>query len=275
MILLSASIDRNSHMPYYIQVRDILLDHISQGTLKPGDQLPGEPELCTMFDVSRPVIRQALKELEYKGIVVRKKGKGTFVAEPKIHESLVQKLTGFHHDMVNRGYTPITKILKNEVTAADAKIAGRLGLGVGDQVIVIERLRSIDDEPITLTVTYLPYALCPSVATADLENRSLYQYLEDECGLTIANGRRTLEAVLANDYEASLLQIKKGAPLVLLNSISYLEDGTPLEYYHAVHRGDRSKFEVELVKIREQAGVRQVLGEQRVTLPPSDHLSIP
>ena len=84
----------------------------------------------------------------------------------------------------------------------------------------------------------------------DLTNRSLYQYLEAECGLFIVRGRRLIEAVAANDLESKLLQVERGSPLVMLDSISYLDDGRPIEYYHAVYRGDRSRFEVELVRSR-------------------------
>jgi len=84
-----------------------------------------------------------------------------------------------------------------------------------------------------------------------LTNLSLYEYLEKECGIFIAKGRRYIEAVLANDTEAALLGIERGAPLLMLDSISFSEGDRPIEYYHALHRGDRSRFEVELVRARE------------------------
>jgi GntR family transcriptional regulator len=152
-------------------------------------------------------------------------------------------------------------------------VAAHLGLEPGTSVIVIERLRFVQGEPIVLVTTYLPYALCPKVLDEDLSRQSLYALLEQEYGLVIARGRRTLEAVPANEYEAPLLQVEKGAPLVLLDSVSYLDDGTPIEYYHALHRGDRSRFEVELIRIREQGGVREILGGEPVELPPSNKLT--
>lgn len=267
MTSLNTSIDRDSHIPYYVQVRDALQMHIERGAWQPGDQLPGEPDLCLMFNVSRPVIRQALQELESRGLVRREKGKGTFVAEPKIIESWVQTLTGFYQGMVERGLTPVTKVLRHELTGASATVATRLELAVGDPIVEIERLRYIGDEPIMLATTYIPHKLCPALAEADLSTGSLYEFLERECGLVIARGRRTLEAVLASEYDARLFEIEPGAPLVLLNSVSYLEDGTPVEYYHALHRGDRARFEVELVRIRQQGTLREVLGEDR-PLPP-------
>ena len=272
---LSTAVDRNSPIPYYFQVKEALRGHIENGDWQPGDQLPGEAELCQMLGVSRTVIRQAFKEMGYEGLIVREKGKGTFVAEPKIVESLAQKLTGFYQDMVEQGYTPITQVLKQEVVPASPKVAGHLDLKPDTSVIEIERLRFVEDEPIVLVTTYLPYALCPKILPEDLSRQSLYALLEKQHGLVLARGRRTLEAVPANEYEAHLLQIEKGAPLIMLDSVSYLEDGTPIEYYHALHRGDRSRFAVELIRIREQGGVREILGRGPLELPPSNELTTP
>lgn len=261
------SIDRSSPIPYYIQVRDALQMRIQDGSWHPGDQIPGEPELCRMFDVSRTVIRQALNDLVYRGLLVRKKGKGTFVAEPKIRESLVQKLTGFHQDMLEQGYTPVTRVLKQGLVPANRKVAAYLGIEEGTEVVEIERLRFVQDEPIQLTTTYLPYRVCPELLHQDLTNQSLYMFLERQCGIMIARGHRSIEAVPANDYEARLLQVKKGAPLIMLNSVSFLSDGTPVEYYHALHRGDRTRFEVELVRVREQGTRPEVSDQELEKLP--------
>ena len=248
---LHLTIDHNSHVPYYVQVKEALRDRIEHGEWKAGDQLPGEPELCVLFDVSRTVIRQALSELLHDGLILRAKGKGTFVAEPKIVENLAQKLTGFYQDMAERGYPPVSQVLHQVVVPANQKVAAFLQIAPGTPVVEIERLRFVQEEPIVLVTTYLPYAHYPELLTADLTHQSLYSLMEQEYGLTIARGHRTLEAVTANQYEADLLQVETGAPLMLLDSVSYLEDGVPVEYYHALHRGDRSRFEAELIRIRD------------------------
>jgi len=273
MTLAAFNLDRDSHVPYFAQVIEVIRERVADGTWPPGTQIPGEPELCKLFAVSRTVIRQALAELDHEGLIVRKKGKGTFIAEPKIGESLVQRLTGFYEDMVTRGHTPVTQVLQQQVTPANSKIAAQLGLKPGTLIIEIERLRFIANEPIVLVTTYLPHALCPDAATTDFSGQSLYQFLEARYGLVIARGRRTLEAVAANESEARWLGVAVGQPLILLDSVSYLEDGTPLEYYHARHRGDRSKFEVELIRVRAQGNVKAVLGGDNTTLttlPPSN-----
>lgn len=257
---LHTDIDRESYIPLYIQVMDALQEYIEQGDGKPGEKLPGEPELCRLFDVSRTVIRQALRELEHEGLIVREKGKGTFVAEPKIRESLFQELTGFFQDMEAKGHPPVSDVLLQEVITAPRKVAGYLQLQQETPVVQIDRVRYVDDEPIVFVTTYLPYELCPKVVEVDLAHTSLYAYLEEEYGIVIARGRRILEAVPANQMEAELLQVNKGAPLILIDSVSYLADGTPIEYYHALHRGDRSRFEVELIRLREHTAVSDAIG---------------
>ncbi|HAF62166.1 MAG TPA: GntR family transcriptional regulator, partial [Anaerolineaceae bacterium] len=248
------SINRSSALPYYVQLKELIRDKIEHGEWKPGDQLPSEPDLCEMFGISRTVIRQALKELTYEGLIYREKGKGTFIAEPKIVERLVSDLTGFFQDMTDRGYKPYSRVLRQELTTASQKIAKLLDLPQGSEVIELSRLRFVEDEPITLVTTFLPYKLCPNVLTADLSHQSLYSFLEKECGFIIARGRRIIEAVPANAYEAELLNVETGVPLILLDSVSYLADGTPIEYYHALHRGDRARFSVELMRYQPPMG---------------------
>ena len=244
-------IDFKSNIPFYVQLMNVMNELIRDKTWKPGSQIPGELELCKEYGISRTVVRQALRELEFSGIVTRRKGKGTFVAEPKISEGLAQKLTGFYQDMVERGLKPITKVLRQRVIPSNEKVSGFLQIPVGTQVFDINRLRSVEDAPIQLVTSFIPYDLCPKLAETDLSNRSLYAFLEEECGVFISHGRRYIEAVAANDQEAKLLEVERGAPLVMLDSISYQADGRPVEYYHAVHRGDRSRFEVELVRYHE------------------------
>ncbi len=244
-------INFESRIPYYIQLMDILKEKIQLGNWTSGDQIPGEQDLCEHYGISRTVVRQALRELELEGVINRRKGKGTFVSLPKISEGLAQKLTGFYQDMVERGLKPVTKVLHQNVIPANEKVSGFLNIPLGENVIDILRLRFINEEPIQLVTTYIPFEICPALASVDLTNRSLYEFLETECGVFIAKGRRYIEAVLANESEAMLLGIERGAPLVMLDSISFSEDGKPIEYYHALHRGDRSRFEVELVRSRE------------------------
>jgi GntR family transcriptional regulator len=258
---VSFSIDRDSGIPYYIQVRDSILARVQAGIWKSGDQLPSEPKLCEYFGVSRTVIRHALDNLAAQGVIHREKGSGTFIAEPKITERLVQKLTGFYHDMVEQGHKPTTQVLTQQVIPAHGQIAAKLQLQPATPVIEIERLRAVHDMPIQHVTTYIPVALCEPLVDADLRDQSLYAFLEDHCELMIARGHRTIEAVPAGKRIAHLLEVSPGAPLIRLISVSYREDGTPIEFYRALHRGDRTRFEVELFRTRTFKPVDKILEE--------------
>lgn len=241
-------VDRDNPLPLHVQLKQALSDSIQRRVWKPGQQLPGEPELCRTFGVSRTTVRQAVSELARQGVVVREQGRGTYVAQPKLVGTAAQRLSGFHEDMTDLGRPMVSRVLRQQVIAADERVAERLGLEPGDPVVEIERLRLVEGQPVVLTTTYLPQGLCPGLETADLRRRSLYEFLHTECRRTLARGWRTIEAVAADSLQARLLGTRKGAPLILLQSVSYLSNGRPIEYYFAYHRGDRSRLEVELVR---------------------------
>jgi GntR family transcriptional regulator len=263
-------IDFSNLIPYYIQLIGILKESIENGELETGQRLPSEPELCHIYGVSRTVIRQTLQEMAYQGLIERKKGKGTFITGPKINERFVQKLSGFYQDMIDRGYKVHTQVLRNEVIPATDKVAECLKIDVNAPVYCVDRLRFVNDEPIVLVTTYLPGDKVPGLEKFDLGNQSLYAVLEREFGIVLSHGRRTIEAALASKHEASMMNIKEGDPMIVLNSITYLEDGAPIEYYHAVHRGDRSRFEVELFRIKESDELQNSVKSQASVLPASN-----
>jgi GntR family transcriptional regulator len=261
-------VDRTSPLPLHVQVKQALKDRIASRAWKAGDLVPGDLVLCEQFGVSRTTIRQALTELAHEGRVVRERGRGTFVAPPKLTEHAFERLSGFFEDMVDLGHPPVSQVLRQEVRPADEQIAARLNVKAGTPIVEIERLRFVEDEPVVLTTTYLPQELAPGLESADLTRRSLYEYLETECGLSLARGQRTIEAVAADARQARLLRVRKGAPLVLLHSVSYLADGRPIEYYLALHRGDRSRFEVELVRSRQGRAAAEAVSDRFGRLPP-------
>jgi len=243
------SIEKNSPVPYYHQLKLYLKREIESGNWSPEQKLPSEAEFCTHFDISRTVVRQAIKELQSEGYLSTEKGKGTFIARPKIIEGFVQSLTGFYGEMVKRGYKVTTHILKQELTPASRTVAEALEVELHTPVIMLSRLRMLNDEPSVYVTTYIPQDVCPMLLEADLENKSLYDFLEHcGCGLMIHKGKRYISVSMANEYEASLLHMEVGAPLIELDSVTYLKNGRPLEYFHALHRGDRTRFEVDLIK---------------------------
>ncbi|HEY5820384.1 MAG TPA: GntR family transcriptional regulator [Propionibacteriaceae bacterium] len=246
-------IDRSSPLPFYHQLKQILLAELRERQLSPGDRLPGDHELCATYDVSRTVVRQALAELETEGVLVRLKGRGTFVAPEKTSEHLVQSLTGLYEDVAARGSHLRSQVRRLEVVPADEQVAAELEVQVGAPVIVVERLRFVDDEPWVLVTGYLPYDVAPGLVHEDLSDQSLYQLLENRYGVTVTHGRRAVEAAVAGDTLAASLGVAVGDPVLVLRSTA-LSGVRPVEMFVAYHRGDRSRFEVTLSRSRSTDG---------------------
>ena len=251
-------INRVYGIPYYFQLKNYIIEKIDSSKWKPGEQLLPEIKVCNLLDISRTVVRQTYQELVSEGYLIKKKAKGTFVAEPKINENLAQSLMGFYEDMSARGFKIKNDILLQEKIPADEKIAKNLNISVGSEVIVIRRLRKINNEPVVLDKTHIPYELCPDLLKEDLRNKSLYSFIEGSYNLKIDKGIRYIEAAIAQGDEAKLLEVKKGAPLLYIVSIGYLDDGTPLEYYNALHRGDRIRFVTELKRTKHFNGIGNI-----------------
>lgn len=242
---MGSRIDRASPLPFYHQLKQILLAELRERDLAPGDRLPGDHELCATYDVSRTVVRQALAELETEGVIERVKGRGTFVAPQKTAQRLVQSLTGLYEDVAARGSHLRSEVRRQELVPADEQIAAELGVAAGASVVVVERLRFVDDEPWVLATTYLPVDVAPGLVDDDLTDQSLYALLETRYGVRLTHGRRGVEAAVASTTLARALGVAAGDPVLVLRSTSYAGD-RPVEMFVAYHRGDRSRFEVTL-----------------------------
>jgi GntR family transcriptional regulator len=244
----AGTVDRGSPIPLYYQVKQRISAQIAAGRLVPGRQLPGEHELCRLYDVSRTVIRQALAELAYEGLVEKRRGKGTFVAKAKVPEGLISGLSGLADDVARRGQTLESRVLTLREEPATASVAARLQLEPGEPVIELERQRLVDSRPWVLTVTYLPALVVPGLVDRDFGgSESLYRVLREEYRLPIVSSIRHVEAAVAGEREAPLLGIGSGDPVIVLRSLSYTTGMRPVEYFVAHHRGDRCAFEVVLV----------------------------
>jgi GntR family transcriptional regulator len=241
-------IDRSSPVPYYYQLRQILEAEIASGHIGAGDRLPSEAELCDRYGVSRTVVRQTLSDLENESLIVRFKGRGSFVAGPKTSEHLVQSLTSLHEDVQARGQELETNVLRLETEPVSPYVADILKLAPGTEIVLLERLRIVDGVPWQLTTAYLPYALCAAVLELDMSQRALYEVLEQDLGFELHRGRRSVEAGLADKIVGQHLAIRENDPILVLRGSTYLVDGRPIEHFIGIHRGDRSRFDVELYR---------------------------
>lgn len=237
-------INKDSPIPIYYQLVELIQKKIENGDLQPGEALPSEREYAEMFHISRMTARQALTQLENNGFVYRVQGSGTFVAERKIEQPL-QGLTSFTEDMIARGMKPSSQLLHFEVIPATMQIANQLEIQEYGPVYEIKRIRLADDVPIALETSYISANLMKGL-TEQIVNQSIYAYMEEQLNLQIEQATQTIESSIAESLDAQYLHIKTGAPVMLIQRNTFLQDGTPVEFVKSIYRADRYKFMIQM-----------------------------
>lgn len=231
-------------LPLYIQIADGLLERIEAGDLIPGEKLPPERELSQMLGVNRMTLRRSLQRLELQGLLDRRQGAGTYIAAPKIERQAYQ-LVSFSRGMKKRGYLPGARLLHFEPKPAEGSVARELNIPPNAEVYFFQRIRFLNDEPVMLEKFWMPVERFPDLEQFDLVNRFIFDIVEVEYGLTVTRARLGLEAVVATDYEAELLNIRVGAPLMLERRLTLDERNIPIEFGIDLYRGDRFRFVTE------------------------------
>ena len=235
--------------PLYKQLSDLLRQQIEEGKIKPDHPIPSERSLCEKFRISRITVRQAISEMINQGMLYRKQGKGTFVAKRKINQGLV-RFVNFARTVLELGMKPSTKIIRNDILPADIQIAKILDIPVTSQILKLSLLGMGDDEPLVLYESYFPLPLGKKLAKEAVirekkqEPFSTYDLYEKTSNVLPRFVTQTFEAITADDRLASIMKVKKGAPIFMITSIFQTMDHLPLEFRTAMYRGDRYKFHI-------------------------------
>jgi GntR family transcriptional regulator len=223
-------------------VRDEILGMLDE--LGVGDALPSERRLAQELKVSRPTLRAVIDELVREGLLLRRHGSGTYVAEPKI--ALPLTMTSFSEDMARRGMRPSSRVVSFEVTSAGAKLGQRLQISPVDEVWVITRLRLADDETMAIEWLHAPRRLLPELRREELATHSFYELLRVRRGITIASGTQTIEPTVTSPEEAELLGVPVHSPAFLFERTTQSDGGEVVEFVRSVYRGDRYRLVTEL-----------------------------
>ena len=223
--------------PLYVQLMEELETSIRNGVYKPGDKIMTEAEMAREYGVSLITVRKAVGSLMEKGLVVRKQGKGTFVTKPK-HSRNMKKLQSFTEMCEQMGVKPGARVLENRLIAADKKVADRLGIEPGSNVVYISRLRLADGEPVQVEKSYFPlkYAF---LLEEDLNDGSMFECLKEKAGAKVASSEKMIELCRATAEEAALMDVKKGDYLLFVKSTAYDENGEPMYAGIQLINGDR------------------------------------
>jgi GntR family transcriptional regulator len=232
-------------LPLYAQVEAALAARIANGTLQAGAGLPSEEKLMEAFGVSRTTIRTTIQNLLRRGLVEIRRGKGTFVAEPKITQNLTA-LTGFVEDMQELGRHASARVLGKQVVIAPDAAARQLMLPLQTKVVRIQRVRLADGTPLSYDETYLPLDLGEKIMAEDLATEPIFSLLEQKYDTPLLEAEYRLEAAIAGPTEALALGVPPGSPIFLIERTSYTAAQRPVDYERLFYRGDRIRFVTRL-----------------------------
>ncbi|BBY62069.1 GntR family transcriptional regulator [Mycolicibacterium helvum] len=217
------------------EVRDDILGLMSAGTLKVGDQLPNEQEMCERWNVSRATIREAYRSLIAAGFLHAKRGSGTFVLRSPNQRSLDTSLS-YMAMIADAGHTPGIRLIRREERAATTGEAERLKLPHDSRLLVVDRIHTADDHPVIFSRDRLPSELVSPTAFADMTG-SLFSMMET-VGYEPRSARARLTPVRTDEVLSQLLAVPEGAPLLHIDEIDYDTDGRAVLYSEEWHVGD-------------------------------------
>ena len=230
-----------AYQPHYRQIEQALRERIA--TLRPGERLPSDAELCTEFGVSRMTARNAMQRLAEDGLVARQPGRGSFVAEPPAHRR-ANRLMTFTQEMLRRGRVPSSRMLTRVIRPSTSPESDSLGIPYRQPVVHLRRLRCADDEPIAIESAVLIRDCADAVMTADLARGSLHETLA-RAGFVLRRGTGTIAAAAASAEEGRLLGIRTGDPLLVERRVILDSHGRRIEATESVYPADRYALDVQ------------------------------
>jgi GntR family transcriptional regulator len=224
------------------EARERVLDLIER--LGVGDAIPSERQLSVDLGMSRLTVRAALDDLVREGYLIRRRGSGTFVSEPKIAQELT--MTSFTEDMRRRGMEPSSKTLELGVAPAGARLGRVFHVSPSEPIVAVKRLRLADGETMAIETLHVRAARVPGLSAKDLEEHSFYELLRDRYGLAIVGGTQTVEPTVTNEEESEALGVPLHSPALLLERTTRDEQNEVVEFVRSIYRGDRYRLVTEL-----------------------------
>jgi DNA-binding GntR family transcriptional regulator len=241
--MLDPTLDRSSPVPLYFQVAQHLEAAIERGDLDVGDRLENEVALAERWGLSRPTMRQAIRHLVDKGLLVRQRGVGTQVVRRRVQRQV--QLTSLYEDLLGSGQQPTTELLTHGRVPADEVVAERLGLPPGTEVVHLERLRRARGTPLAILRNWLPVPVAGAISGAELEENGLYACLRVR-GSTVHSAHQRIGARAASGAEARLLGVRRGAPLLTMERTASDRRARPIEWGSHVYDASAYSFTTTL-----------------------------
>lgn len=244
---LGLTIDSNSFVPYYVQIVDHVRELIKKNKLSEGQTFCSEGEIAQALKISKMPVRQAFQKLRSEGLLVIAKGKRPVVGSVRMPWNF-QQLRGFSEEMRRRGLSPSAKVLNIGLEEPDLDVAQALKLTPGERVYRIRRLRSVNDEPVAVVMSYLPARIFVGIDRQDLEKQSLYSVFEQTYKRKLQWAEEVIGAVVAGQEEAEILHASVGSGLLIIRETTYDSQNVAIEYSVSLLRGDR--YTASVISIR-------------------------
>jgi len=237
----SHQLDHSTPTPLYYQISQVLERMIKERRVESGGKLPSEDRLAGLFEVSRPTINKAIGVLIEKGMLKRQRGKGTFIVKKKeVRLTLIRELISLAEGLRQENVLFNTKVLGLRKIRATAGVAKQLDLRRKEPVIYLQRLREVEDDPLLVSESYLPFRLFPGLLKEDFRKNSLYVTMERKCHVPVVRTERWLRVVKASEEDAYILRVSVGEPLIQLEGLAFSRDNVKVEYFNMRIRSDRA-----------------------------------
>ena len=232
--------------PKYLQIINYYQNLIDSGKLAEGEQMPTEEAIGQLFNVSRITVRQALDCMAQNGYIYKIQGKGSFVSSQKTDMQL-NHLSGFSDEMRAMGMTPSTLLADKALVLPSESVAKALRIEPDQKIYLLVRVRCADGVPMAVEKVHIPFYRFAGLEEHDL-SQSLYGLLKEEYGCESYKATQSIRAGAASTFDAKLLKIPTGTPVLCIARTTYSSDGVPFEYVDSVYRGDKYVFNVTLEK---------------------------
>jgi GntR family transcriptional regulator len=236
------AVGRGAGIPLHTQIAQVVMALIDGGELATGERLPPERELAELFGVSIAPVRQSILELVNKGLLVRGRGRGTFVRGSSLDEK-ISILHSFTESIRDQGVPVDTRVTRQERVLAPKEVARALGTRERT-VLLLERVAILGREPVALLQAYLSLRAYPKLLEASFVHASLYETLREQYGVVVTRAASVIELARARGDEAERLGTSTGEAVLRVEGTAFADD-IPVEYFRIVHRGDRVRFHVE------------------------------
>lgn len=226
-------------MQKYVMISNDIRNKILDGVYKANDQLPFEKDMCQEYQASKMTVKKALDILVAEGLIIKRRGSGTFVKDMGPEETkrvmIANQFRGT--TAVNPGKKVESDVLNFTIVQASEDVQQKLNVDADCFVYDIYRVRYVEGTPTVIEHMYMPIEVIPNLKKKHAEG-SIYEYIEETLKLVIQSAHRTVTVRKATDFEAKRLQLEMGDPVAVAEQVGYLNTGTAFEYSISVHRYD-------------------------------------